>query len=134
MTYVQDGDPFVLTFGADEVEPGFLAIGWLDEAQPFARGAVSPEFVQRLRQLCRNGINRTRGFHRCNLCPAQEGGAMRAPTVVRDASGEYFVGSAEIRVTTPSGARYAAPDMIIHYVEEHDYSPPADFVEAVVRG
>jgi hypothetical protein len=34
------------------------------------------------------------------------------------------VGGAEIRVTGRDGIRYAAPDMIIHYVEAHGYRPP----------
>jgi hypothetical protein len=45
----------------------------------------------------------------------------------------FIVGSAEIRVHAPSGAIYAAPDMIIHYVEKHGYRPPDHFVQAVMR-
>jgi hypothetical protein len=26
---------------------------------------------------------------------------------------------------------YAAPDMIVHYIEAHDYLPPAVFLEAL---
>jgi hypothetical protein len=52
---------------------------------------------------------------------------------VSDGEGGFLVGSAEIRVDGLSGQRYASPDMIIHYVEEHGYAPPADFVEGVLR-
>lgn len=30
------------------------------------------------------------------------------------------------------GVAYAAPELIAHYVEAHDYQPPADFTEAVL--
>jgi hypothetical protein len=133
MTYVPDGAPFDLTFGADEIEPGLIAVGWLDADHEFPRGPVLPEFVERLKQLCRDGVNRTRGFHRCELCSTREDAGRRPPTVVRDAAGDFPVGGAEVRVDGPSGKRYAAPDMTIHYVEEHGYAPPTDFVDGVLH-
>jgi hypothetical protein len=30
------------------------------------------------------------------------------------------------------GVAYAAPELIAHYVEAHDYQPPADFVDVVL--
>jgi hypothetical protein len=30
-------------------------------------------------------------------------------------------------------ARFAAPTMIIHYVEEHGYRPPGEFIDAVLH-
>lgn len=59
---------------------------------------------------------------------------MRAPTFVSGPSGEFVVGHAEIRVQGPSGRRYASPDMIIHYVQEHGYQPPQDFIDGVMLG
>ena len=40
--------------------------------------------------------------------------------------------SAEIRVR---GKRcwYAAPTLVLHYVEKHEYQPPDEFVRAVMR-
>ncbi len=52
--------------------------------------------------------------------------------MVQSPLGEFVVGSAEIRVQGPRGDRYAAPDMIIHYVEAHGYRPPDDFVAGVL--
>ncbi|MCX4824617.1 hypothetical protein OG883_33135 [Streptomyces sp. NBC_01142] len=63
----------------------------------------------------------TRGYHFCPWCPARRVGArVDGPR-----------GSAEIRVEG-NGVAYAAPELIAHYVEVHDYLPPADFVEAVL--
>lgn len=30
------------------------------------------------------------------------------------------------------GVGYAAPELIAHYVEAHDYLPPTEFIEAVL--
>ncbi|MEJ7786715.1 MAG: hypothetical protein WKF96_18085 [Solirubrobacteraceae bacterium] len=38
----------------------------------------------------------------------------------------------EIRVTGEDGTVYAAPTMIAHYVAEHDYLPPQEFVDALL--
>jgi hypothetical protein len=40
--------------------------------------------------------------------------------------------SAEIRVASTSGVTYAAPVLILHYVEAHKYLPPAAFVATVI--
>jgi hypothetical protein len=132
VTHVEDGEPFTLAFG-ERAEEGLVAVGWLDRSAEYPRGAVPVEFVERLRELCRNGVNRTRGVHRCTLCDSGADGL--APwTTVPSASGGFMVGSAEIRVTTLSGVTYASPDMVIHYVEEHAYRPPDDYIEGVLRG
>ena len=43
-------------------------------------------------------------------------------------------GNGQIRVKGPNGTCYAAPALISHYVEIHEYKPPAEFIEAVVNG
>lgn len=55
-------------------------------------------------------------------------------TVVQHPEGEVHVGNAEVRVESPSGVKMAAPDMVLHYVIEHGYKPPVEFVEAVMHG
>jgi hypothetical protein len=44
------------------------------------------------------------------------------------------LGSAEIRVFGRSGVIYAAPNLIFHYVKDHAYRPPREFIDAVVTG
>jgi hypothetical protein len=41
-------------------------------------------------------------------------------------------GNGEIHVRGPSGAVYCAPALILHYVAEHQYQPPQEFVAAVI--
>jgi len=45
-----------------------------------------------------------------------------------------LLGSAEIRVISGQGQLYAAPNLIYHYVVSHNYSPPPEFVLAVLEG
>ena len=39
-----------------------------------------------------------------------------------------------MRVFGPAGATYAAPNLIYHYVVDHQYLPPDAFVRAVLDG
>jgi len=132
MTFVRDGEPFNLVVG-DEPGGGLVAVGWLDASESFNQGPVPPAFVERLRRICREQtVNRSRGWHRCNLCPRDISPGLPRPTTVASPEGEFTVGGAEIRISGPSGKGYAAPDMVIHYVEQHSYQPPSDFVAGVV--
>jgi hypothetical protein len=129
MTYIPDGDPYTYMPG----EEGAVAVGWLEAAEPYERGSVPAEFVERLRRICERGMNVTRGLFRCQFCRRPPGTELPPATTVTSASGgEYVVGHAEIRVHSAHGTRFAAPDMIVHYVEAHRYRPPREFVEAVL--
>jgi hypothetical protein len=43
-------------------------------------------------------------------------------------------GSAELHVAAADGRVYAAPSLVLHYVRDHGYGPPAEFVAAVLCG
>jgi hypothetical protein len=72
-----------------------------------------------------------RGYRMCEFCERQPGETLWPPTSARDESGEFFLGNAEIRVPGANGVTYAAPNMLIHYVTEHGYRPPEEFLEAL---
>ncbi|MBC8289282.1 MAG: hypothetical protein H8E37_03095 [Planctomycetes bacterium] len=93
-----------------------LNVGWLDKEVPFPNGSVTNEFRFKLAQFCRTPIRLCRGFHVCQFCSEQ----MRLVT-----------GNGEIWVRGPDGTLYAAPKMILHYVNEHEYLAPRQFIEAV---
>jgi len=95
------------------------AIGWLSNKTPFRTGEVPPEFLERLKEFCRrweDGLESLAwgifmGAHSCELC-------------------HRFNASGYIGI--PAGdVLYAAPEMVGHYVEAHQYSPPAVFIQAV---
>jgi hypothetical protein len=132
VSYAPDGEPFTLAFGC-EAESDLIAVGWLDAGFPFQQGEVPSAFIDRLREKCRDDwVNRTRGLHRCTLCPEPPKDVLLPQkTTVWSEGGDFVVGGAEIRIEGPSGTRYASPDMIIHYVEEHGYCPPDDFIQGV---
>lgn len=115
MTYVPDGEPVIGAAGpASEAQTRLVAVGWLDPEFPYTRGDVPPEFVKALRALCRDGVNVTRGWHRCRFCPRPDAGTPSGGTVVPSAEGAFKVGHAEIRIDGPGGIRFAAPDMVVH--------------------
>lgn len=100
-------------------------VGWLDKGHPFPTADPSGELLQSLWRYCEIRVCPMRGFHSCAFCSGNCGG----PDCY---GGEYrLLGSAEVRVFAPSGAVYAAPNLIYHYVAVHHYSPPEDFVKAL---
>lgn len=129
MTYFPDGSPY--SYMETKEDPSVLNIGWLDGGHPYTTGTIPRELRDKLARLCRQGIRRTRGFHRCDLCPQADPSQPPQPTVVRDEAGEFLVGSAEIRIGSSSRITFASPDMVIHYVEEHAYKPPDAFLDAL---
>lgn len=97
------------------------AIGWLSDQHPFTTGNVPPEFLARLKIFCekwQDGLIPLNwpifmGCHTCELC-----GRRRS----------------DGNIGVPAEALlYVAPDMIAHYVEVHNYLPPAEFIEAVLN-
>ncbi len=87
---------------------------------PYTRGTVSRAFTERLNDFARLwfpsvmaldwGVRM--GFHTCEYCGTAWG------------SGMFGV---------PSGDRlFMVPEMIAHYVEQHDYAPPPESVRAVL--
>ena len=108
---------------------GRTAIGWLHPDHPFPRGNVPPEFVRRLTEIARNwgksidALNwgAAGGFHECEFC-AKPLNSRRFGNDL--ASGTFGV---------PAGDRiYYCPEMVPHYITEHEYLPPPEFVAAVM--
>ncbi|MCA1223021.1 DUF7919 family protein [Streptomyces sp. 8L] len=122
MTYYPDLSPY--TYDSSDQE--MLNVGWLSRDHPFNIGTAPSGLVPALVELAREPVNVQRGMHFCELCPdfltARE----------NTSRGDLFIGSGEIRVTGRQGIAYASPVMIVHYVEQHGYLPPADYCAAVL--
>ena len=103
-----------------------LNVGWLDPSQPFQTGKVSQDALNRLMQLAETPVREMLGFQYCEFCDGEDDGSV-----------EFFdhhpKGNCEIRVTSKSGATYAAPILICHYVSAHQYLPPQEFLDALVE-
>lgn len=112
-----------------QVLHGRVAIGWLHPKHPYPRGSAPSDFVARLVQFARNwgdsihalGWGAAGGFHECEFCTKPLASRVFGNDI---ASGTFGVPSRE-RI-------YYCPQMIAHYVIEHGYLPPADFIAAVV--
>ena len=105
---------------------GALNIGWLDNNHQFATGIIDVCLVNNLKSFLGHRVNRTRGYHYCDFC-----GVNSISTTVFN-NNLIKLGSGELRIVSwSSGAIYAAPDMIIHYIESHHYLPCDDFISAI---
>jgi hypothetical protein len=130
MTHFDEGSAYSY-LPLDGEEPAALDVGWLGAAHRFATGIAPPELLEKIAWLCVHAPTcQTRGIHRCDLCASD---AFHYVELV----GRRFLlgfgrkkirlGSAEIRVRGADGL-YAAPDLILHYIMDHSYLPPGDFI------
>jgi hypothetical protein len=136
--------PFAMTWFADlspytylSTDPQVLNVGWLDGSRGFSTGDVPREFVEELQVLARRPQKRCRGMHFCDLCTPPEDCYLDPRD--RESTLRFFEwakdrqGNGELRVRGCDGKVYAAPVMIVHYVEAHRYLPPSEFIEAVLN-
>ena len=97
-----------------------IAVGWLHPDHDFPRGTAPPEFLAKLKRLAACwgdsvtalGWGVAMGFHTCEFCEKSH------------ASGTFGVPAGE--------GIFCAPEMIAHYVEQHAYLPPEEFIAAVL--
>ena len=95
-----------------------LNVGWLGDVDDFTSGDIPKSVVDILRDLCSdrgNLTNECMGVHLCPFC-----------------DGKRIKGNGEVWIEY-DGKTYIAPQMIHHYIVEHQYKPPKDFIEAVQR-
>jgi hypothetical protein len=108
--------------------PDVVTVGWLSRISDYRQGDVQPETVHAIEELLSSHrVNQMRGHHVCEFC-------LRSPVIVVTGSGRpVMLGSAEIWVPSPDRKLiYAAPDLLYHYIVEHKYLPPDDFLDAVM--
>jgi hypothetical protein len=103
-----------------------LNVGWLDAEHAYPHDAVPDAFVERLWVFCRKKMLQTRGYHTCELCDA----LLEAPFQAQRDAEILKLGWAEIRVFGAADCVYAAPNLIYHYVVDHHYHPPEEFIYA----
>jgi hypothetical protein len=121
------------------IHPDVVHVGWLDGVHPFPKGPIDRRLVEKLKVLAAKPVELYRGSHICELCPEPadvvktfipDRGKLIDPSCSRMQWAEQRCSNGEIRVS--SGAViFAAPALDVHYIEEHGYLPPAEFLEAV---
>lgn len=93
------------------------AVGWLESGHPYTQGDVPAEFLAALKKHVETAhvVVLFMGLHDCSLCPA----------------GRRTAGLGNLLVPT-SDRLYVAPELITHYIQDHGYRPPDEFVAAVL--
>ena len=91
-----------------------LAVGWFGTSKPYPMGAVPAGFLAKLEPFCapQNRLSHPRPVF-CPLCKHTETGEIRV------------MGDDDI---------FAAPALIYHLIANHQYQPPASFIQAVLHG
>ncbi|MGD9318274.1 MAG: hypothetical protein PVG56_15665 [Anaerolineae bacterium] len=126
MTHFPDLTPYAYDPSPD---PAYN-VGWLDPSTPFPTGPTSTAFHEMLLAYCRLQyvVRLYRGGHTCPFCAKPE-----AIVQVQSDGERISLGNGEIRVIG-TDVVYAAPTLIYHYVVDHGYQPPQEFVGAVLAG
>jgi hypothetical protein len=137
MAYFPDLSPYAYGHAA---HPGVVHIGWLDGVHSFPKGAVDSRLIEKIKSLARKPVELYRGRHICELCvaPPDVEKTFMPNGIVIDPNCAWFrwadqrSSNGEIRVRF-GNVTFAAPVLIAHYIEEHGYLPPADFLTAIER-
>lgn len=106
------------------------AVGWLEADHDFRRGDVAPAVVTALESLLLHtwAPVETSGWHDCSLCGRQpEDGP-----ITRQIAGSHEVLGVRNLLVPAGQVIYGAPSLILHYIEEHGYQPPAEFIAALL--
>ncbi len=124
-----------MIFKAGQIADGFLpkglslcTVGWL-EKPGFATGPVSEACIEALFVAHADRIiaDGTRGWHICTLCGIDHPSInWRGQVLNLYGQGHYLVQMDTIV--------FMAPELMLHYVLEHQYCPPHEFVQATIHG
>lgn len=124
--YFADLSPYEYAYGRPSSD--VLNVGWLSDEHPFSKGSVPPGIFEKLLELfASSAVNQMRGYHDCPFCP--EG---TEPRIVLADGSQITLGSAELWFRDEAGTVYAAPNLVYHYMKEHQYMPPEQFQDALV--
>jgi len=108
-------------FDAKNWSVPLLAVGWLEYPKPYTQGDVPSNLISKLESM----VQQTRaaylhivfrGTMDCTFCK------LAGP-----------IWSQENLFVPGNHVVYVAPGGIVHYVRDHSYSPPQEFIDAALR-
>ena len=114
MTWIKDLSAYVKPFDG---EPLVLAIGWLSGSKPYPKGQLDHRVYDKLTELLAVPWElgpHFLGFHTCDLCNEPDRRSVR----------NLYVPGGEVL--------YVCPELILHYMADHEYAPPVQFCNAVL--
>jgi len=125
MAYYPDLSPWSY-FGAEEA-PKLVSVGWLDSEHAIPNGEPDELFVDKLIDLLVKpwAPMYFLGYGDCPFCTLDSYG-------ITYKDKKIVVGALNLFVPA-DGFLYADPSMIAHYILAHNYAPPAEFCDAVLR-
>lgn len=105
-----------------------LNVGWLSGQEKLPeRKSLPEEVIEKLGSIINSEdpanyrINMTRGIHPCEFCG-------------RRSFELSYIGSCEVLIPEPArNIFFATPSMVYHYIKDHGYEPPKEFVDAVMK-
>jgi hypothetical protein len=112
------------------------AIGWIGSAVQ-SRGDTPEECIHRLLDAYEAGhrfSDGTMGLHICDVCRPPVILGERVPHAFAWKGRQAWLRGHGYHLVHNGGALFVCPAMILHYIVDHQYQPPAPFVDAVVKG
>lgn len=99
------------------VDAKLIAVGWLERGRSYPTGPVDRRVYDALAGMRKNPWQpfACAGLHECDLCCYEP--------EVRGSANLFIPGD---------DAMYVCPEMIVHYMNAHGYSPPDAFCRAVL--
>jgi hypothetical protein len=115
------------TYLKDMYRVTLTSIGWLEGHMPYTQGSVSSEVVQKIAAICApsNTVATNMGYQECSLCDT--------PKLHHWEGIPYGLGNGNFIVPGVGDTIYLFPNLILHYIRDHGYAPPAEFCEAVLQ-
>jgi hypothetical protein len=104
-------------------------VGWLWKDKDYPTRKVAGLVEALKRWAVGAAANRMRGYELCRFCPPV--GYQQMSSIWNGDT--LWLGSSEIWIPDGTGGIFAAPSLIVHYVEAHDYLPPSEFIDAALK-
>lgn len=114
------------------------AVGWLGDFVP-NEGKTPSECVSRLWDAYKSETvvsDGTAGWHNCELCHEEKDwypGGQVGPIIKWRGRKQRVKGHGHFLIRTGEIV-FLSPVLILHYILDHAYKPPEDFIEAVKQG
>jgi hypothetical protein len=103
-----------------------LNVGWIDCNVTFRTGTAPSELIYKVALATRLLRNPMRGIHGCPFCGHEH-------IFVQLDGEEFLLGMSEVWLPSPTSETiYIAPSLLLHYIEAHNYVPPAQVAQDVL--
>ncbi len=107
-------------------------IGWIHYGKPYTTGSTPSSFKNKIESIfidkkkCDYTFNLIRSNSPCNLCNKE--------IYLNNGRWDDPLGICEILIPSlEDGKFYASPSLIIHYIKEHNYAPPQEYIDSVMQ-